>query len=328
MLRRLLAVAVFAHFTLWAGVAKPADDYPTKPITLIDSYQAGGTSDFIARMLAAKVSERFDKRIVVVNHPGAGGTIGTGIAAREKPDGYTLAVLASTSTAAGRALYPELRYDPLKDFAYISAMAAGPAAICIHPSFPAKSISELIALAKAKPKTIQYGSGGVGSTGHLVMELFQAQAGIQLVHVPYKGGAPLGVALVSGEIGIGANSLTGVVPYVQAGKINVLAVTGSERTSALPQAPTVAEAGLKGFELVVTYGIAAPAGTPRSAIDTIHGWIRQIVQLDDVKAKFATQGLDAVSSNSPEEYSQYMRSEILRLERVMKNAGIAENHKN
>jgi tripartite-type tricarboxylate transporter receptor subunit TctC len=157
------------------------------------------------------------------------------------------------------------------------------------------------------------------------MELFEAQAGIQLVHVPYKGGAPLGVALVTGEVGIGANSLTGVVPAAQAGKIKILAVTGAERTRSLPQVPTVAETGLKGFDLVVTYGIAAPAGTPRTAIDTVHGWIRQIVQMDDVKEKFTTQGLDAVSSNSPEEYSESMRSEILRLERVMKNAGIAEN---
>ena len=325
MWKRLLCAAILAHAScgVWAA-SGTADTYPSKPIRMIVGFTPGGSDDYVGRVVGARITERFGQTVIVDNRPGAGGNLGAEITARANPDGYTLSSVGSITLASGPSLYPKLGFDLLKDFSYISRVATGAQVLVAHPSIPAKSVSELVALARSQPKAIRYGSSGVASPSHLAVELLQSRTGIELVHVPYKGAALSVIALTAGEVQILFASVTTAMPMIQAKRLNAVAVASAKRMGALPEVPTVAESGFPGFDMTYTYGILAPAGTPAAVVKLLHAELQKIVQMDDVKAKFAAQGTEAVGS-TPDEFRAIMQAEVVQWARVIKDANITAN---
>ena len=325
MWKRLLCTALMAQasFGAWAATGK-ADSYPSKPIRVIVGFPPGGSDDVMARVIGPKLTERFGHAVIVDNRPGATGNFAAEIAARANPDGYTLMLGSMTGLTSSPSLYPKLAYDLLKDFSYISRVATGANVLLAHPSVPVKSVSELIAIARSKPQAIRYASPGVASPGHLAMEMLISRSGMKLLHVPYKGGAPSVLGLAGGEVEIGLGSGTAAIPMINAKRLNALAVTSAKRISALPTVPTIAESGFPGFDATSTFGILAPAGTPAGVIKLLNAEIRNIVQLNDVKATFATQALEAVGS-TPDEFKAVTAAEIAQWARVIKDANITAN---
>ncbi|MSP98041.1 MAG: tripartite tricarboxylate transporter substrate binding protein [Betaproteobacteria bacterium] len=295
--------------------------YPSRPIRVIDGFPPGGSASYMARVIGAKITERFGQPVIVDNRPGASSNLGAEIVARANADGYTLMLGVMTPLAVAPSLYPKLGYDLLKDFAFVTWVGIGANVLLAHPSVPVKSVSELVELARSKPKTMHYGSSGVGSIGHLAMELLRMRTGLALTHVPYKGGAPSVVAVVSGEVEIAMASVAAVAPMIQAKKLNALAVTSAKRTSVLPGVPTVAESGVPGFDVTQYFGVLAPAGTPAAVVKFLNAEVRRIVQMDDVKAQFATQALEAAGS-TPEEFRASTKAEMEQWARVIKDAKI------
>jgi tripartite-type tricarboxylate transporter receptor subunit TctC len=323
--KALACTAILAHASFAASAASgETESYPAKPIRLIVGFPAGGSDDYIARVLGQKLTERSGQSVIVDNRPGAAGNIAAEIVARANPDGYTLLIIGSTTTAASPSLYPKLGFDLLKDFTYIGVVATSANVFLAHPSVPVKSVSDLITLARAKPKTVRYASSGVSSFGHLAMELLQRLAKIELVHVPYKGG-PAGItALAGGEVEVGSGAIPAAIPLIKAKRLNPLAVTSIKRIGAMPGVPTVAESGYPGFDVTNLGGILAPAGTPDSVVKLLNAELRSIVRMDDVKAKFLVQGLD-VAESTPQELRAIMESEVPRWARIIKEAGITAN---
>ena len=325
MWKRLLCTAILAPVSFGALAASgPAQPYPTKPIRMIVGFSPGGNDDFVGRVVATRMTERFGQAVIVDNRPGAGGNIGAEITARANPDGYTLSSVGSITLASGPSLYPRLGYDPMKDFAYISRVAIGANVLFAHPSLPAKSFSELVALAKAKPKSIRYGSPGVASLGHLTMELLQSISKMELLHVPYKGPAPAVTAALGGEVEIGFGASTAVIPLVQAKRLNALVVTSAKRLGPLPAVPTLGESGYPGLVVTNNHGILAPSGTPASVVKLINGEIRSLLQTDDARASFAVRGLEAAAS-TPDEFRAIVTAELARWTRIIKDARITAN---
>lgn len=326
MSQRLLSALIVLH--LISGVcaaAEKADAYPTRPIRLIDGFAPGGNSDYLARSVAPRLTERLGQTVIVENRPGGAGNIGTEIVARATPDGYTLLIGASTSLASSRSLYPKLGYDLLEDFAFVSAVGATANIWVSHPSLPVKSMKELIALARAKPKGVRYGSAGVGSIGHLSMSLLESRAGIQFLHVPYKGAGPVIVATTGGEVEVGSGGAPAAVPMIKAKRLIPLAVSSATRLGALPDVPTMAESGVKGFSVTPVFGILAPAGTPAGIVNRLNAEIRKIVEADDIKARFLAQALDAKGSTSAE-FRSIVVAEVAQWARVIKEAGIVSSN--
>lgn len=325
MWKRLLCTAIVAQasFGVWAA-SGTADTYPSKPIRLLDGYPPGGGTDYVARVSGAKMAERFGQTVIVDNRPGAAGNLAAEITARANPDGYTLLLGVSTGLASSPSLYRKLGYDLLQDFSYVSLVASGTYILVAHPSLPVKSVSELVVLARSKPKTVRYGSGGVGSPIHLAMELLQSLTKIELLHVPYKGAAPAIVATTGGEVEIAFSSIAAALPMVKAQRLNALAVTSAKRLAALPEVPAVAESGIPVFDVTPYYGVLAPAGTPAAVVGLLNSEIRRVVQLDDVKAKFAVQGLEATAS-TPDEFRGLMKAEMAKWARVVKEARVTPN---
>src|ERR1043166_985827 len=325
MWKRLICTAILAQagVSVWAA-GGTADSYPSKPVRIIDGFAAGGNTDYMARLIGAKLTERFGQTVIVENRPGATGNIGAEITARANPDGYTLFMGNSMVLSVSRSLYPKLVYDLLKDFSCISRGATAAQVLVTHPSVPARAVSEFVASARLKPKAISYGSSGVASPGHLVMELLQSRTGMELLHVPYKGGPPSISALAGGEVRIAATSLAAALPMIEAKRLNVLAVTSAKRMSALPGVPTVAESGFPGFDVVYTLGVLAPTGTPAAIVKLLNAEILNFVQTDDVRAKFAAQGLEAAGS-TPNEFRAVVEAEIAVWGRVIKDANITAN---
>lgn len=310
------AVAALAGCGAWA-----ADPYPSRPIRIIDGFAPGGSTDFIARTLGPKLTERFGQTVIVDNRPGAGSNLGAEIAAHANPDGHTLMLCAAMVVAASRTLYPRLGYDLLKDFAYVARVATGTNVLVAHPSFPAKSVQELVALARARPKTVRYGSGGVSSTSHLTMELLQSVTGMELQHLPYKGGALATAAVLGGEAQIAFASVTSSLGMLKAQRLNAIAVSSAKRLPAFPDVPTVAESGYPGFEVQDTYGVLAPAATPAAIVRLLCDELRKIVQMEDIKARLVVSGIEAAWS-TPEEFRAIMETDVARLARVIKSARI------
>ena len=308
-----------------AGSAAAADDYPSKPIRLVLGYPPGGSDDYLARILGVRLTEKLGQHVVVDNRPGAAGNAAAEIVATAAPDGYTLFLSPTTLLAASRSLYPKLGYDLLKDFAYVSVVATGGTVLLTHPSLPAKNVAEFVALAKASPKSIAYGSAGVASLAHLSMELLQSRTGIELLHVPYRGSAPNSVGLAAGEVKVSFASLAAALTMVQSKRINALAVTTSKRTAALPDVPTIAESGVPGYDVTISYGVLAPQGTPAAVLSLLNAEIRRIVLLPDVKARFAEQALDS-APNSSQEYRAQTEAELTQWSRVVKEAKIPANY--
>src|SRR4051812_10115456 len=312
---RLAALAL----VLFAGVAA-AQTYPSHPVRLIIPYPPGGSNDIVGRMIAAQLGERLGQQVVVDNRSGAGGQLGTLAAAKSPPDGYTL-LLISVAYAFGPALYKDLQYDPETAFAPITILGRGAAGVCLHPSVPASSIQELIALAKAKPGQLNYASAGVGSLQHLAAALFMSQAKIEVVHIPYKGGGPAMADVMAGQAQIVLPSLIQTMPYIKSGRLKCIATTGAKRSAAVPEIPTVAESGLPGYEAHNWWGMLAPAGTPAPIISRLHGALTEVIDSKETTRRFETEGAEAVHM-SPQEFGRFISSELAKWAKVARDVGI------
>src|SRR5262245_47056411 len=325
MWKRLLCTAFLAcaSFGAWAASSAP-DIYPSKPIRLIVGFPPGGADDAVARVIAPKIAERLGQTVIVDNRPGAAGNVGTEIAARANADGYTLLLMGSITLASSPGLYPRLGYDALRDFSHISFVGSFPQVLVAHPSVPSRSFPAFVALARSKPKESRYGSGGVASTGNLAMELLQRVAGIELLHVPYKGAGPALIGVAGGETQIAFAGTGGAIPLIKAKRLNALAVTSAKRSAAAPEVPTVAESGFPGFNVTNTLGILAPTGASAKVVKLINSELRSIVQMEDVKEKLAAQGVDAVGS-TPAEFRSFVAAELSQWSRVIKDARITVN---
>ncbi|HXF66178.1 MAG TPA: tripartite tricarboxylate transporter substrate binding protein [Burkholderiales bacterium] len=304
---------------LACAAAQAAGQYPSRPVRLIIPFPPGGSNDIVGRMIGLQLSERLGRAVVVDNRGGAGGVIGTEIAAKSQPDGHTL-LIVSVAYAFNPALY-KLSYDPVKSFVPVAMIGTGPNALAVHPGVAAQSVKELIALAKAKPGELHYASAGVGTFQHLGSELFRIMAGINLVHVPYKGGGPATIAVVAGQAQISIGSLIQTLPHIRAGRLRVLGTGGAKRAAILPEVPTIAEAGLPGYEASNWWGILAPAGTPAAVVRRLHEEVAAIVASPEVQKWFVSEGAEAVN-RSPEEFGKFIQTEIVKWARVVKQAGI------
>jgi tripartite-type tricarboxylate transporter receptor subunit TctC len=301
-----------------------AQDYPNRPIVLVVPYAAGGGNDVMARIVADKMSKTLGQQIVIENRGGAGGTIATRAVAKSAPDGYTLVIGGTGTLAINPTLYPNAGYDPRKDFAPVGLIATGALVVLVHPSVPAHSIGELIAHAKKEPGKLNYASAGPGSGIHLGTELFAGMAGIRFTHIPYRGTAPALNDLLGGHVEIYFRSLPPALGLIAEGKVRALAVTGSRREQALPDLPTVAEAGLPSYEAVLHYGIAAPAGTPRAIVDRLNAALREALAAADTRAAMASAGVEPMPS-TPEDYAADIDREETKWSRIVKESGAKAN---
>jgi tripartite-type tricarboxylate transporter receptor subunit TctC len=311
-------------FLLWivaaSALAADAGDYPNRPVRLIDPYAPGGGSGLIARVVGAKLSEAWGKQVVVDNRPGAAAAIGTEILMRSAPDGYTLGMGTSGSIAMSPNLN-KVPYDPVKDLIAITQTSAQSMVVVVHPSVPIHSVKDLVAQARAQPGKLVYASSGSGGSGHLAVELFQALTKVSMIHVPYKGNGPAIIAQVSGEVQLGFNNMLAVLPHAQSGKLRALAVTSARRAPSLPSLPTLAEAGVPGYEATSWNGIFAPARTPKPIIDRIHAEVVKILKTPDVREKLIAAGSDPVGS-TPQEFHAYVKLELARWGKVIRDNGI------
>ena len=319
------AAAVFALTAAFAATAigtvrrAAAADYPTHPIMLIVPYPAGGGNDLIARLVASQMSQSLGQQIVIENRGGAGSTIGTRDVARSAPDGYTI-LIATSSLAINPSLYPDAGYDPRKDFTPIGLIATSPNFVLVHPSVPAKSIVELIALAKKDPGKLDFASTGTGTSTHLSAELFEDMAGIKFTAVPYKGVAPALTDLMGGHVSVMFCPMASAVGLVKQGSLRALAVTGATRSPLFPDVPTVAEAGLPGYDAGLHYGIVAPAGTPHPIVEKLNAALRAAVTSPAFKEKIAADGVEPLTS-TPEEYATDIDREETKWSAIVKKFG-------
>jgi len=313
-----LSLAAVAAATLLSGVAA-AQPYPSRPVRIVVGFQAGGGTDIAARVIAQKLADALDATFIVDNRPGAAGNIGADIVAKANADGYT--ILMANSTIAIPSLSVKLPFNVKKDFAPVSNIALGPSVLLVNPSLPVTDVKGLVALAKAKPRTLIYGSGGLGNVTHLAMELLVSMTGIEMTHIPYKGAAPSVVGLLSGEVQLLFAGIPGVLAQISAGKVRALGVSISQRSPALPNVPTIAEAGLPGYYAASWYGLMVPAGTPNSTIDILAKQIGTIMRVPEVKEKMLAQGFEPVG-DTPAQFGKFISEEILRWEQVVKRAGI------
>jgi len=319
LMRRVVPATLCAVVALgttgWSG----AQGYPTKPIRFIVPYAAGGGGDTMARLVASRLSAAFKQQVIVDNRPGAGGNIGAEIAARATPDGYTI-VLAAANLPMNLTLFEKVPFDPLRDFAPVTLLAATPNLVAVHPSVPAKSIRELIALAQSAPGKLNYSSGGSGSTLHLAAELLKMMAGVNIVHVSYKGTAPAVVGLLAGEVSMTIAPTFTLLPHVSTGKARGLAITSLERSSAVPDVPTVAESGLPGYEVTQWYGVLVPAGTPQQIVTLLNSECVKIVRAPEFSARLVAEA-SIPGGLTPQAFGVYLKEEIEKWAKVVKASG-------
>jgi tripartite-type tricarboxylate transporter receptor subunit TctC len=310
--------AIAAAALTCAGVAM-AQSYPSKPIRLIIPAPPGGGVDTVSRAIAPRLSEAIGQPVVADNRPGAGTMIGSELTAKAPPDGYTMLMVTNSHTI-NAALIKNLRYDPIKDFQPVTQVAAAPLIVLVHPSVPAASVKELIALARRRPAQLLYASAGSGSGTHLAGALFESMAGIRLVHVPYKGGTPGLTDLVGGHVQVMFNNLISAGALMNAGRLRALATTGAKRMAALPQVPTVAESGVPGYETGSWYGVLLPAQTPPEAVTLLHREVVKILKTPEIREKFALEGSEAIGS-TPQEFAALMKSEIEKWAKLVPKLG-------
>jgi len=313
--------AASAALLLAAAGAAAAQAWPGRPIRLIAVFSAGSTVDIMARTIAAPLGELLGQSVTVENKGGAGGNIGVDAIAKAAPDGTTIGIGTTGPLAINPHLMAKMPYDPIKDIAPVVLLAVGPNVLVVHPSVPAKTVGELIALAKARPGSLSYGSSGVGSTNHLAGELFRVIAGVDLVHVPYKGNQEALTDVLSGQIQILFSGLPPIASNLQAGRIRALAVAGDKRLSAIPEVPTVAEAGLKGAEVMPWYGVIAPAGTPADIVNRLNDAVARVMARPEVRAKFQSTGSEP-AVGTPAEFGALIRAEGMRWRDVIRRASI------
>jgi tripartite-type tricarboxylate transporter receptor subunit TctC len=322
-LRRLLQIVRLLAVAALAGAASGAlaQSYPTKAIRLVVPYTPGGTSDILARVIGQKMNDAWGRPVIVENKPGANGNVGADLVAKAAPDGYTLllgdigALCISPSVLAG------LQFDPARDFQAVVMISYSPHVLGVHPALPANSVRELIALAKTKPGGLNFAMSGVGSAQHLAGVEFALRTGVQWTYVPYKGGSAAIADVVAGHADVLFNGMLGVYPFMKAGKLKALAISAPKRLAAMPDLPTIAEAGLPGFETGSWQGVLAPSGTPRPIVDKLNAEITRILSTPEVKEQLAAQGTE-VRAGTPEAMASFMRAEIARWAKVVKQAGV------
>jgi tripartite-type tricarboxylate transporter receptor subunit TctC len=306
--------------TLLAAMPSWAQQYPVRPIRLVVPFPPGGGTDTMARAISPKLSEYLGQQVVPENRGGAGANIGAELAAKSPPDGYAL-LLVTVTNAIGATLYTKLNYDLARDFASITQLATTPHVLVVHPSVPVKSVKEFTAFTRARPGELTYSSSGNGSMAHLAGELFSSLTGTKMVHVPYKGGGPSMTALVGGEVSVCFATMPSAVGFVRAGKLRAIAVTTEKRSPSMPDLPTIAETGVKGYEAGSWYGLSAPAGTSKEIIARLHAEAVKVMALPDVKDRLFNAGFEVVTSN-PEQFAAFTRSEIQKWGKLVKATGL------
>ena len=320
---RLHHVACFIAALVSSGVlvqSRALAQYPTKPIRLVVPFVPGGPTDIQGRMLGEKLGQRLGQQVIVDNRGGAGGNIGMEITARAPADGYTLVIATVGTWAVNPHLYP-LSFDVVKDFSPITQVSTSPGVLVVHPSVNAKTVKELIALAREKPGALNYGSSGVGGFGHISGELFTLMTGTKMTHIPYKSSAPSLTDLISGQIQVLFNNMISTTPHVKANRVRALATTGAKRSPALPDLPTIAEAGVPGYENSSWSAVAGPAGMPKPLVSRLHKEFVEILKLPDIQQKHAEVGAEIVAS-TPEQFHAYLKSEVAKFGKLVKAAGI------
>ena len=298
-----------------------AQTYPAKPVRLIVPFPPGGSADILARAIGQKAGEGLGQQFIVDNRPGAGTAIGAEALARSAPDGYTVMIGTVSSHAINPALNPKLPFHPVKDFTPVSLVATIPFAMIVHPSVPARNVQEFIALARAKPGSLNYSSAGSGTSNHLSGELLKSMSGIDIVHVPYKGSAPALNDLIAGQVSLMFDLVLTAAPHIKSGAVRGIAVTSAQRSSALPELPTVAESGVPGYEVSAWFGIFGPAGLPAAVAQRLNAEFVKAVQQPDLRQRLASQGAEPLTS-TPEEFASYLRSEIDKWAKVVKASGM------
>ena len=304
---------------LTAMGASAGETYPSRPIRFIVPFPPGGGNDIVGRIVAAKLGEGLGQQVVIDNRGGAGGTIGTDITAKAPPDGYTMLV-NNISLAVNHTLFKKLPYDTLKDLAPVSLIGRQPNIVVVHPGVTAKSMRELLELARAKPGQVNYGSGGIGTASHLATEMLKLMTRTDMVHVPYKGLGPALTDLMGGRLHLIISTMASALPQMKAGKLRPLAVTTAQRSSFFPEVPTLDEAGVKGYEFSTWYGLLVPAGTPKSIVDRLNSETRKALASSTVREQFTGQGLEPATS-SPQDFATYLRSEVAKWGKVVKASG-------
>ena len=309
-----------AAAVLLAATPTLAQNYPTKTVRLIVPFPPGGSTETLARLLSVKLSEVWGQQVIIDNRPGAGGIIGTELGAKAAPDGYTLLMGSGAPLTIVPGLHAKLPYDPLKDFAPITMMAAVPNVIALHPSVPAANVKALIALARTRPDQLTFASNGSGSPGHLAGELLKSMTGTRITHVPYKGAAPATLAVVSGEVSMTFTTTTAVLPQAKAGRLKIIAVTTLQRLAQLPEIPTVAESGLAGYEATSWFGLVAPAAVAPDVLKKIHTDALQVLNTQDMRSRIASHGATPVA-NTPEQFRAQIRDDLVKWARIIKLSG-------
>jgi tripartite-type tricarboxylate transporter receptor subunit TctC len=311
-------VAAIAAFLSFSAAAQ---SYPSKPIRLIVPFAAGGGNDNVARLVGKRLADGLGQPVLVDNRPGAGGVVGAELAAKSAPDGYTLFLGGVGSHAINPNLHEKLPYDPIKDFAPVALLAQAPLVLVVHPSVPANSVAELTAYARAHPGKLNFASNGNGSSSQLAAVMFDSMAGVEMVHVPYKGLSPALADLLSGQVQLMFSSVVAILPHIKAGKLRGLAVTGAKRLASLPELPTIAESGLPGYEASSWYGILAPAGTPREIVARLNAELTKALEQPEVRASLLAEGAEPVGG-SPEAFAAHIRAEKERLGKLIRDAKI------
>ena len=314
--RAVLLAVVAACATSAAAAA-----YPDQPIRIIVPFAAGGGTDVMARMFAQQLSDAWKVPVVVENRTGAGGTIGAASVARAAPDGYTILLGSISTHAIAPNLYAKMAYDPVKDFEPLALGGTTPFVMTVHPSVPANTVGEMIAIARANPKKYNFASSGNGTTSHLCGALFTQLSGVEVTHSPYKANVPALTDLLAGRVTFMFDNIIAMQPHIKAGTLRALAVTGAERVSSLPNVPTMIEAGLPAYEVTGWFGFWAPAGTPRAAVTLLNAELNRIMREADVKARAQEQGVDLSKTQTPEQFGRYVQSELAKWQRIIKDAG-------
>ncbi|OGA04345.1 MAG: hypothetical protein A2W68_06255 [Betaproteobacteria bacterium RIFCSPLOWO2_02_64_14] len=317
MLRTLHLMAIMMASAI---PASHAQTFPVKPLRIISPYPPGGGNDTLARTIAPRLGENLRQNVLVDNRPGANTIVGAEILARSAPDGYTLILLPNVH-AINPSLYPKLPYHPIRDFAPISLVGTSPMVLALHPSVPAKDVRGLIALARTRTGQLAYGSSGNGSVGHMAGALFDLMAGVKMQHIPYKGTAIMVTDVISGQISLTFGSALGVLPHVRSGRMRALAVTGEKRSPAVPELPTVAEAGVPGYSIVLWYGLMAPGATPAELVTRLNGEIAKVLNDAGIRTRLATQGVDAAGS-TPAAFAALIASDLKKYADLIKRAGM------
>lgn len=313
-------VVLFAACGASSYAAEGGSAYPTKAIRFILGFPPGGASDTVARVLAPPLQGRLGQQVVIDNRPGAGGNIAGEIAARSAPDGHTWFLGNNAILATNQALYSRMPFDSLKDFAIVVLVGTQPSVLVVHPSLPVKSVRDLIALARARPGQLNYASTGTGTAGHLVGELFKSLAQVNYVHIPYKGGGPAVIDLVSGQVQFMFATAASVMQHVRSGRLRALAVTSGERSPSLPELPTIAETGVPGFEAITWHGVVVPAGTPAAVVGRVNSEFNAVLSTPETRERLAAQGVEAKGGTAAE-FATFLRNEIPKWTKVVRDSG-------